>query len=197
MKNRIITISRQFGSGGRTIGKQVAEKLGIPCYDQELLVKLAETSGFDEEYLKKHSESYTEYGGWNSNAMSGRMASQMLNQDLIWWMQRDLIKELAAKGSCVFVGRCANYILRDDENADCLNVFIYADMESRAKRIVERYGERTDSPEKRLKESDKRRQAYYQYYTDMQWADTKSYHLCLDSSVLGIDKCAELIEEMY
>ena len=109
--NRVITISRQFGSGGRTIGRQVAEKLGIPCYDQELIEQLAEKSGFTKEYIKEHSE-YTERGGWLANALSGRAAGGMTNQDHIWVAQRELILELAAKGPCVMVGRCADYILQ-------------------------------------------------------------------------------------
>ncbi len=196
MKNRIITISRQFGSGGRTIGKQVASKLGIPCYDQELLEKLAEKSGFSPEYLKEHSE-YTEHGGWISTALAGRTSMGMNNQDRIWVVQRDLILELAAKGPCVIVGRCADYILRDEENVDCLNVFIHADMASRAKRIVELYGERSDSPEKRLRDKDKRRRAYVQFYTDMRWGEAENYHIALDSGALGIDKCVDIITSLY
>lgn len=196
MKNRIITISRQFGSGGRTIGKQVASKLGIPCYDQELLEKLAEKSGFSPEYLKEHSE-YTEHGGWISTALAGRTSMGMNNQDRIWVVQRDLILELAAKGPCVIVGRCADYILREEENVDCLNVFIHADMASRAKRIVELYGERSDSPEKRLRDKDKRRRAYVQFYTDMRWGEAENYHIALDSGALGIDKCVDIITSLY
>ena len=188
--NRVITISRQFGSGGRTIGRQVAEKLGIPCYDQELIEQLAEKSGFTKEYIKEHSE-YTERGGWLANALSGRAAGGMTNQDHIWVAQRELILELAAKGPCVMVGRCADYILQGQ--ADCLNVFIHASMENRAERIVTMYGERDDAPEKRLRDKDKRRKAYYQFYTDTEWGRAENYHVALDSGALGIDKCVELI----
>ena len=192
--NRVITISRQFGSGGRTIGRQVAEKLGIPCYDQELIEQLAEKSGFTKEYIKKHSE-YTERGGWLANALSGRAAGGMTNQDHIWVAQRELILELAAKGPCVMVGRCADYILQGQ--ADCLNVFIHASMENRAERIVTMYGERDDAPEKRLRDKDKRRKAYYQFYTDTEWGRAENYHVALDSGALGIDKCVELIVSLY
>ena len=192
--NRVITISRQFGSGGRTIGRQVAEKLGIPCYDQELIEQLAEKSGFTKEYIKKHSE-YTERGGWLANALSGRAAGGMTNQDHIWVAQRELILELAAKGPCVMVGRCADYILQGQ--ADCLNVFIHASMENRAERIVKMYGERDDAPEKRLRDKDKRRKAYYQFYTDTEWGRAENYHVSLDSGALGIDKCVELIVSLY
>jgi len=192
--NRVITISRQFGSGGRTIGRQVAEKLGIPCYDQELIEQLAEKSGFTKEYIKERSE-YTERGGWLANALSGRAAGGMTNQDHIWVAQRELILELAAKGPCVMVGRCADYILRGQ--ADCLNVFIHASMENRAERIVKIYGERDDAPEKRLRDKDKRRKAYYQFYTDTEWGRAENYHVALDSGALGIDKCVELIMSLY
>ena len=192
--NRVITISRQFGSGGRTIGRQVAEKLGIPCYDQELIEQLAEKSGFTKEYIKERSE-YTERGGWLANALSGRAAGGMTNQDHIWIAQRELILELAAKGPCVMVGRCADYILQGQ--ADCLNVFIHASMENRAERIVKMYGERDDAPEKRLRDKDKRRKAYYQFYTDTEWGRAENYHVALDSGALGIDKCVELIVSLY
>ena len=192
--NRVITISRQFGSGGRTIGRQVAEKLGIPCYDQELIEQLAEKSGFTKEYIKEHSE-YTERGGWLANALSGRAAGGMTNQDHIWVAQRELILELADKGPCVMVGRCADYILQGQ--ADCLNVFIHASMENRAERIVTMYGERDDAPEKRLRDKDKRRKAYYQFYTDTQWGVAENYHLALDSGKLGLDKCVDIIAQVY
>ena len=192
--NRIITISRQFGSGGRTVGRQVAEKLGIPCYDQELLEQLAEKSGFTPDYIKERGE-YAERGGWLANALSGRVNSGMNNQDHIWVAQRELILELAEKGPCVIVGRCADYILK--ERDDCLNVFIHADMEKRAERIVKMYGERTDAPEKRLRDKDKRRKAYYQFYTDTQWGVAENYHLALDSGKLGLEKCVDIIAQLY
>ena len=192
--NRVITISRQFGSGGRTIGREVAAKLGIPCYDQELLEKLAEKSGFTPEYIKERGE-YTERGGWLANALSGRVGGGMNNQDHIWIAQRELILELAAKGPCVIVGRCADYILKD--KADCLNVFIHADMAHRAERIVKMYGERADAPEKRLRDKDKRRKAYYQFYTDTDWGMAENYHIALDSGALGLDRCVEIIAQLY
>lgn len=192
--NRIITISRQFGSGGRTVGRQVAARLGIPCYDQELLEQLAEKSGFTPDYIKERGE-YAERGGWLANALSGRVSGGMNNQDHIWIAQRELILELAEKGPCVIVGRCADYILK--ERADCLNVFIHADMEKRAERIVKMYGERTDAPEKRLRDKDKRRKAYYQFYTDTQWGVAENYHLALDSGKLGLDRCVDIIAQVY
>ena len=166
MKNRIITISREFGSGGRTVGKQAAQKLSIPCYDQELIEKIAEESGFAPAYIKEQGE-YVVRAGWLSNALAGRFSNGLTTQDQLWLLQRKVILELAEKGPCVIVGRCADYILR--EEADCLTAFIHADMEKRAQRIVQVYGEREESPEKRLRDKDKRRAAYYQMYTDMAW----------------------------
>jgi cytidylate kinase len=192
--NRIITISREFGSGGRTIGRQTAMRLNIPCYDAELIEKIAQESGFSKEYIQEQGE-YAASGNWLANAFSGRDRNGHSYQDDLWAIQQKVILELAAKGPCVIVGRCADYILRDQ--ADCLRVFIHADMAARAKRIVEQYGERTDSPEQRLRDKDKRRAAYYQIYTDTKWGDVGNYDITLNSGVLGIDKCAELLVELY
>lgn len=149
MKNRVITISREFGSGGRTIGRRVAEKLGIPCYDSELIQQVAEKSGFSENYIKDAGE-YAP-GGFLASALSHR-ASGPNNADYLWKIQYNIITELAEKGPCVIVGRCADYILRD--KADCLKVFIHADLAFRAERIVKEYGEREESPEQRLRDKE-------------------------------------------
>lgn len=194
MKNRIITISRQFGSGGRTIGKEAAAKLGIPCYDAELIEKIAEESGFTREYVEERDESAANKG-LLFHAFADRDFYGHSWQDDLWKIQHKIILDLARKESCVIVGRCADYILRDE--ADCLKVFVHADMESRAKRIVEQYGERSESPEKRLKDKDKKRAAYYQFYTDMKWGDAANYHVALDSGALGIEKCVETITNLY
>lgn len=190
MKNRVITISRQFGSGGRTIGKQVAEQLKIPCYDYELIGKIAEESGFTKEFVQEKGE-YATHGNWLVNAFADRTAQGITPQDYLWSVQRKVILKLAQEGPCVIVGRCADYILKDD--ADCLKVFIYADMEARAERIVKLYGETEEAPEKRLRDKDKRRAAYYRFYTDSEWGDVGNCHIALDSGVLGIEKCVEII----
>lgn len=188
--NKIITISREFGSGGRTVGKQVAERLKIPCYDQELIEKIAQESGFTQEFVQEKGE-YTAYGNWLANAFSDRSMKGMSTQDYLWSVQRKVILDLAQKGPCVMVGRCADYILKD--TADCLKVFIHADMKKRAERIVSLYGELDDAPAKRLKDKDKRRAAYYQFYTDTEWGDVRNYHITLDSGILGIPRCVDLI----
>ena len=191
MKNRIITVSREFGSGGRTIGKQVAKELGIPCYDNEFIQKIASESGFDEHYVKDAGE--YDSGGFLSIFSSRAFGDA--NADLIWKAQCKIILQLAEKEPCVIVGRCADYILRD--KADCLRVFIHADKDFRMNRIIKVYGE-TDIPtEQRLKEKDKRRTAYHRFYTNMKWGQSINYDITLNSGTPGIDKCAEIIKNLY
>ena len=192
MKNRVITISREFGSGGRTIGKMVAQELGIPCYDAEIIQAIAQESGFSEGYIREAGE-YTP-GGVLANVFSNRVYGPT-NEDYLWTIQYQIITELARKGSCVIVGRCADYILRD--TADCLKVLVHADLNFRAKRIVEVYGERDASPEQRLKDKDKRRAAYHRFYTDKKWGQSQNYHVTLDSGVLGLERCTEIIRSLY
>ena len=192
MKNRVITISREFGSGGRTIGKKVAEQLGIPCYDAEIIQEMVKETGFTPKYVKEAGE-YTP-GSFLSSTFSNRLFGPT-NEDILWEHQYKVITELAQKGPCVIVGRCADYILQD--KADCLKVFIHADMDFRALRIVEVYGEREQSPEERLRDKDKRRAAYHRFYTDMKWGYAQNYHLTLNSGVLGIDQCVNIITSLY
>lgn len=192
MKSKIITVSREFGSGGRTIGKRVAAELGFPCYDNELLQKISKESGFQETYIKEAGE-YAP-GGLLSSAFS-HWDSGPNNADYLWQIQYKIISELAEKGPCVIVGRCADHILRD--KADCLRVFIHADMKFRAERIVREYGERAASPEQWLRDKDKRRAAYHRFYTNMKWGHAQNYDLTLNSGTLGIDQCVRIITSVY
>lgn len=192
MKNRVITISREFGSGGRTIGKKTAEALGIPCYDQELIQKIAAESGFHESYVQDAAEDST--GGFLASAFAHHPQGHS-NADYLWKIQYKIITELAQKGPCVIVGRCADYILRD--TADCLQVFIHADPAFRADRIVRVYGEREESPQQRIRDKDKRRAAYHRFYTDMKWGHAQNYDLTLNSGTLGIDRCVQIITQLY
>lgn len=195
MGNRVITISREFGSGGRTIGREVAARLGIPCYDSELIEKIAGESKLAKEYIEEHGE-HTVHSNWLVNAFStGRSATGVSTQDYLWSVQRKVILELAEQESCVIVGRCADYIL--SENEDCLKVFIHADEKKRAERIVKVYGEGKDSPQKRIRDKDKRRKAYYRFYTDTEFGDAKNHHICLDSGALGIEKCVDVIVRLF
>ncbi len=194
MAHRIITISREFGSGGRTVGRLTAEKLGIPCYDNELLEKIAEESGLAKEYIAERGE-YTPRGGWLATAFADRSVNGLSVQDYLWTVQRRLILQIGEQEDCVIVGRCADYIL--EGRADLLKVFIYSPMKARAERIVKLYGETSDTPEKRLRDKDKRRAAYYQFYTDMEWGKVQHYHIALDSAKFGIDRCVEIVSGLY
>ena len=192
MENRIITISREVGSGGRTIGRKLAEKLGIPCYDAELIQRIVEKSGYPADFVKEKGEDAA--GGKLSMFMVDRRLGPT-HQDTLWKVQSQVITELADKESCVIVGRCADYILQ--ARADCLTVFIHAAFDKRVARVVNEYGEREDKAEKRLKDKDKRRMSYYNYYTNKKWGQADNYHVCLDSGELGIDKCVNLLAQLY
>lgn len=191
MKHKIIAISRQFGSGGRTIGKEVAEKLGIACYDQELINMLAEKSGFSQSRvaeLNEESSRHTLLPG-----VADRVERSL--QYTLWQKQREVILELAEKESCVIVGRCADFVLRD--RADVLRVYIHADKMKRAERIVNVYGEREDAPLKRIADKDKSRKSYYESITSKRWGDADNYHIALDSGELGIETCVRLLCELF
>ena len=192
MKHRIITIGREFGSGGRTIGRTVAEKLGIPCYDQELIEKITQESGLMKTYVEENAEDLR--GGWFS-VTAGRDFYGHSLQDDLHNAQTKVIRDLADRESCVIIGRCADCILEDYDNV--LKVFIHASIEKRAERIVSQYGEQKEDPIARLRSKDKRRKAYYQLYTDKKWGAMENYHIALDSGVLGLDRCAEIIASLY
>lgn len=187
---KIITISREFGSGGRTIGREVARQLGIPCYDKELIEKIAEESGYAKAYVEDESE-YAPNSGSLAYMFLGRGMDGLANVDHLWIAQKKVVEELADEGACVIVGRCADYILR--ERTDCMNVFVYADKKFRAERIVTQYGESSAAPEKRLADKDKKRKLNYKYFTEQEWGKRQNYHLCIDSGFIGIDQAAELI----
>lgn len=197
MKNKVITISRQFGSGGRSIGKLVAERLGYAYYDSELVLKVAKETGFDPDYIADAGE-YAPGKSMLSYAFGSSIprgtSSHMSASDYLWAAQCRIIIELAEQGNCVIVGRCADYILR--ERKDCFNVFVHADKQYRAKRIVELYGVTDKSPEKRLDEKDTKRKINYKYFTGREWGVTENYHLSIDSSFFGHDECAEIIAEL-
>lgn len=190
---KIITISRQFGSGGRTVGRKIAEKLGIPCYDAEIIQKIADKSGYSKEYIEEQSES--EAGGLFGSFTSADLYGYS-GKLTIWSNQCRIIEELAQQGPCVIVGRCADYVLKNTET-ELLRVFIYADEKDRIHRIVHEYGETDVKPEKRLREKDKRRKAYYEVYTDQRFGDPVNYDMCLNTSGLGIEGCVDLIEQVY
>lgn len=190
MSRRIITISREFGSGGRSIGKQLAQQLGYRYYDKEIIDQLVEKTGYHRDFIEKEGE-YAPGKNIFAYAFVGRTIDGMSVSDYLWNEQRKLILEIAEKENCVIVGRCADYILR--ERTDVLNVFVHADKAFRVKRIVELYGESSEKPEKRLDDKDRKRAVNYKYYTEQKWGMSQNYHITLDSSALGIDKCVEII----
>ena len=190
MKKKIITISREFGSGGRTIGKELAEKLGWDFYDKEIIKRVSVESGLDEKYVEEHGEHATG-GTFLGYAMAARNANGMSVDDILWLVQRKIVLDLAEGKPCVIVGRCADYILKD--RADCLHILIYSDIEKRAHRIVHMYGESEKSPEKRLIDKDKKRKTNYKYYTGREWGQPQNFDICLNSGTLGIDGCVEAI----
>lgn len=193
-RNRIITISREFGSGGRTIGKKVAAKLGIPCYDNESIEKISAEIAYTKKYVEKYSE-YTLSDKLYENDLAGRTYDGQSDADKLWIVQKNVITKLAEEGSCVIVGRCADYILSDIAN--CLTVFIQASDEKRSERIKNVYGEREESLAQRLQDKDLKRSAYYEHYTGTSWGIASNYDLCLDSGMLGIDKCVDIITNLF
>ena len=197
MEKKIITISREFGSGGRTIGRKVAEELGIPFYDKELVDQIALESGFAPQFVEEHGEhapskSIFAYA-FAPQGVPGVM-SGLSTADFLWNIQCSVILQIADKGPCVIVGRNADYILKDRK--DSLHVYIHADMDRRADRIVRLYGESEKSPETRLQEKDKRRRLNYQHYTGREWGQAQNYDICLNSGTLGIDECVKIIVDM-
>lgn len=194
MKRNILALGRQFGSGGRTIAKTVADELGIPYYDKEIVEKVALETGFSEDYIEQlgeYARGKTILSFAFSNPGVPGIMGGMSASDFLWVIQRKVILELAEKGPCVIVGRCADRILKDRD--DVLRVFIHASDEFRAQRIVRLYGESEHKPEKRIADKDAKRRAHYKHYTGEEWGDAANYHLCLDSSDIGIENCADII----
>lgn len=197
MEKRIVTISRQFGSGGRSIAKQLAERLGYTYYDKELVKKIALQSGFDADYVEERGEHAPEASvlayAFNMQGIPGVM-NGLSATDFLWHIQRQVILELAEKEPCVIVGRSSDYILRDRK--DALHVYVHADFEFRAERIVRLYGESEKKPEKRLHDKDKKRAINYRHYTEREWGMASNYDLCLNSSTMGIDRCVDIIADI-
>lgn len=197
--NTIVTIGRQFGSGGREIGEKVAEHFGIKCYDKELLSRAAKESGFCEEMIQNHDERPTNSFLYNlvmDTYSFGYNASSFVDMPIshkVFLAQFDTIKKIAQEGPCVIVGRCADYALTDFDNV--INLFIYGNEECKIKRIKERFDDvKTDDQAKdMMNKKDKQRQSYYNYYSSKKWGRADSYDLCINSSVLGIDGTVKFI----
>ncbi|MCX4303156.1 MAG: MATE family efflux transporter [Clostridia bacterium] len=188
-KQVVITISRQYGSGGRYVGRLIADKLGIKLYDKDFIIKLAEETGLSEEYIEKNEQKRDTLAALNNGYYNG-----LDNSDELFVKEAELIKEVADKESCVIIGRCADFILKDKENV--IKVFIYGTMENRIKRATEIYGFNKDKAQKEIKRIDKLRANHYKFYTNREWDDYSNYDLTINSDYLGVEKSAELICEV-
>ena len=192
MKKRIITISREFGSGGRFIGEEAAKKLGIAYYDKNIINEIAEKSGLSPEYIQENAELSPKKGLF-AYAFAGRDVTGKSVEDLVYEAQRKVILELAEKESCVIIGRNADYILKDRD--DVLNVFIHGDTPEKIQRITRLYNVEEQKAVKMMVDIDKRRMANYNFYTNQKWGKADNYTLCLNSSQLGYDRCEKIIME--
>ena len=195
--NTIITIGRQFGSAGREIGRLVAAHFGIPCYDKQLLSRAAKESGYCEEMIQNHDERPTNSFLYNlvmDTYSFGYNASSFVDMPIshkVFLAQFDTIKKIADEGPCVIVGRCADYALAD--YANCVNLFIYGDEDSKTKRIMRIYNLNESKAKDMIIKKDKQRQSYYNYYSSKKWGRADSYDLCINSSILGVEGTAKLI----
>lgn len=193
MKNdRIITISREFGSGGRVIGKKLAEKLAIPFYDKVIIDKAAEESGLSPEFIEQAEQKLTSSMLFNFVTFGYQHPDYKPLSDQVYIAEHNVIKEFASRGPCVIVGRCADSILKEDY--DCLNIFVYAGMSFKVQRCVDEYGISLKDAEREIKERDKQRSRHYQYYSEQIWGSKNNYDLCVNSGILGIDGSVELIK---
>lgn len=195
--NTVITIGRQFGSGGHEIGRKLAEYFGIKCYDKELLTRAAKESGFCEEMIKTHDERPTNSFLYNlvmDTYSFGYNSSSYVDMPIshkVFLAQFDTIKKIAGEGPCVIVGRCADYALAEMKN--CLHLFIYAEEDKKIARIMEKLEVTENKARDMMVKKDKQRQSYYNYYSSKKWGRADSYDLCINSGILGIDGTVKLI----
>ena len=191
--NTIINVGRQFGSGGGFVAKAIGRKLDIPVYDNELISKAAEESGYSKSVFEG-GEKRKSLFSMSSFFASGRLpfgeSSGYINDDMLFKIQSDVIRNIAEKGNAIIVGRCADYILRD---LDCLDVFVCAPMEFRVRRLVKNEGLDPEEAEELMRRKDRTREAYYNFYTFGSWGVASNYDLCVDSSILGIEGTADFI----
>ena len=188
-KHVVITIAREYGSGGRYIGRLIADKLGIKFYDKDFVTTLSEQTGLSEEYIENNEQRRN-----TLDALNNGYYFNLSNSDELFVKESKLIKELAEKESCVIIGRCSDFILKDNE--DTINIFVYSNMEDKVKRVVERYGINQKDAEKEIKNIDKQRSNHYKHYTGKKWGENQNYDLCINSDALGVEKSADLICEM-
>jgi cytidylate kinase len=197
MKNYILTISREYGSGGRQVGELLAKELGIPFYDREILQMSAEKSGMSTDFLEKRDEVIQ--NTFLHNLMHATYPNieayyETPITDKVFQAQSSVIRDIADKGSCVIVGRCADYILRD--NPAVVTVFVRAELEDRIRQATEQYDMPSDKAAERIKKIDKQRANYYKYYTTRQWGSMNNFDLIINSSFTGIDGAVAVIKTM-
>lgn len=202
MKN-VITIGRQYGSAGHAIGALVAEKLGYPFYDKQLVEIAAKNSNISDETVKHIDEKATSSllyslasGSYSLRGINGPLYYEMPLNDKLFLAQSEVIKEIASKESCVIVGRCADYVLDDAEDVNLINVFIYADMDFRVKRVMETFEITEKQAKDKINKTDKQRKTYYSYYSNRDWGKLSNYDVCLNTSKIGIEKAAEMIANL-
>lgn len=188
-KQIVITLSREYGSGGRYVGRLIADKLGIKLYDKDFIIKLANETGLSEEYIESNEQTRDPLAGLNNGYYFG-----INDSDNLFLKESELIKEVASKESCVIIGRAADFILKDRKNV--VKIFIYSSMEDKIKRATEIYGYDKEKAEKEIKRIDKLRANHYKYYTEKEWKDHSNYDICINSDVLGVEKTADLICDM-
>ena len=195
--NTVITIGRQFGSGGRYVGRLLAEKLGIPFYDKELLAEAAKLSGICEEVLEDHDEKPSRSSLWSlvtGAQMRGDLSAAYMEMPLnhrIFLAQFDAIRKVALEGPCVIVGRCGDYVLHDMPNA--VHFFVKSDMKHRVDRAVKYYDIPEEKAEDTIRKADKRRVSYYSYYATGSWGDVENYDMCIDTGVIGVEGAVEVM----
>ncbi len=193
----IITIGRQFGSGGREIGKLLADRLGVQCYDRELITLASEESGYNQEVLEgadeKQANVFMQSFAITQFAVGSRISlpTEISINDKLFFAQANVIQKLADKGPCVIVGRCADYILRDHKN--CFHVFIHAPLEKRIARVASLYGLNSEDARNTIIKTDKKRANYYNYYSNKVWDNVESYDLSIDSCILGAQGTVDVI----
>lgn len=195
--NIIISIGRQFGAGGRRVGQALAKELGIAYYDKELIMEAAKEFGFAPDFFEENDEKSASFSGnvlqWmESLVTSGMCTKNYLSQDTLFEMQSEVIRKVAEKHSCIIVGRCSDYVLRDNPN--CFSVFLHSSDEDRIMRIQERSGLSTEEAISKMRMEDKKRAAYYNFYSNKTWGESATYTLSIDVSSLGVDKTVELIK---
>ena len=188
---KIITISREFGSGGRFIGEALAKELNFAFYDKNIIEQVAQETGLSEKYIAERGEYALSHNRFSYGFIGRTMQGNSVD-DLIYQAQTNIICDLAEKGNCVIVGRCADYILRN--RSDVLNVFIHGNKAEKAQRIMNLYGKTEQEALVLMKDTDKKRAVNYAYCTDQKWGVSKNYALCMNSSILGYETCIEIIK---